>query len=200
PRSRSGYREGWAGHRPQGGRPRRRGRRKGSPRASRPRRARRRSRRAPRRAGRLTGRRKAPGRRGSASRHRREPHRNSRAAPAPRAEWLRSRRGRTGFGSAREAPLEKSTAAAPRPPTGESSPWAGRPRDAAFQRKHLLEPRPVADRELEHVEEPARRELGVDEVLGQVGTPLIEPGPVEHGIAWRLGGDEHVSDSVDLVL
>src|SRR5271166_5326050 len=56
--------------------------------------------------------------------------------------------GATGFGSATEPPLEKTTVAAPRPPTGESLPWAGGLRDAAFQRKHLLESRPVADRQL----------------------------------------------------
>ena len=69
-----------------------------------------------------------------------------------------------------------------------------------FQRKHLLEPRPVADRQLEHVEEPARRELGVDEVVGQVGAPLIEPGAVEHVIAGRLVGVEQVSVRIVLVL
>src|SRR5208283_2555757 len=95
---------------------------------------------------------------------------------------------------------EKLTVAAPRPSAGESPPWAGGLRDAAFQRKHLLEPRPVADRQLEHVEEPARREPGVDEVVGQVGAPLIETGPVEHVIAGRLGGVEQVSVGVVLVL
>src|SRR5208283_5627769 len=81
--------------------------------------------------------------------------------------------------------------------TGESPPWAGRLCDAALQRKHLLEPRPVADRQLEHVDEPARRELGVDEVVGQVGAPLIEPSAVEDVIAWGLPG---VAIGVMLVL
>src|SRR5271166_101056 len=53
---------------------------------------------------------------------------------------------------------------------------------------------------LSHVEEPARREPGVDEVVGQVGAPLIETGPVEHVIAGRLGGVEQVSVGVVLVL
>src|ERR1700735_1417424 len=101
---------------------------------------------------------------------------------------------------ATEPPLEKTTVAAPRPPTGESPPWAGGLRYAAFQRKHLLEPRPVADRQLENVEEPARRELGVDEVVRQVRAPLIETGPVEHVIAGRLGGVEQVSVGIVLVL
>src|SRR5271166_3540088 len=86
------------------------------------------------------------------------------------------------------------------PPTGESPPWAGRLRDAALQRKHLFEPRPVADRQLEHVEEPAGRELGVDEVVGQDGPPLIETCPVKHVVAGQLGGVEQVSVSVMLVL
>src|SRR5271166_1297206 len=103
-------------------------------------------------------------------------------------------------GSTSEVPPEKSTAAAPRPPLEESPPWAGRLRDAAFQRKHLLEPRPVADRQLEHVEEPARRELGVDEVVRQIGAPLIEARTIEHVVAGRLGGVEQVPVGIVLVL
>src|SRR5580704_12076341 len=83
---------------------------------------------------------------------------------------------------------------------GESPPCAGRLRDAALQRKHLFEPWPVAYRQLEHVEEPAGRELGVDEVVGQVGPPLIETCPVKHMVAGRLGGVEQVSVSVMFVL
>src|SRR5271165_6277991 len=81
-----------------------------------------------------------------------------------------------------------------------SSPRTRRPRHAALKREHLLETRPVGHGRLQDRDEPPRRELGVDEVVGQVGAPLIEPGAVEDVIAWGLPGVEQIAIGVMLVL
>jgi hypothetical protein len=83
---------------------------------------------------------------------------------------------------------------------GELPPRAGGLRDAVLENEDLLQPRPVAHGGLEDSEQPARREPGVDEVVRQVGTPLIEPGTIQDVIARRLPGIEQVAVGVMLVL
>src|SRR5215831_9477428 len=79
-------------------------------------------------------------------------------------------------------------------------PGPPRLRQAAFERQHLLEARPILHGCLKDGPQPAWRHSRVNEVIGQIWTPLVKAVTIQEVVARLLGGIEQIAIGVVLML
>ena len=72
--------------------------------------------------------------------------------------------------------------------------------EGLLQREKVPYARPIGQRRFEDDHQAPRRHARVDEVVGQVWPPLIEPSAIEHVIAGGLRGIKEIAVGVVLVL